>query len=151
VQLPDSEWLFLAFVVLVVLVVLWLPICAFISILSGWRELAERFKSDAPLEGERFRFRSGAMGARFFPVNYGSCLFATVGPKGFALSILVLFRFLHPRLVVSWSAVERCEPVKYWFMNYIAVHIIGFSRRILLNGSLGRKVLETWSQARESS
>ena len=142
---PDSEWFFPAFVVF------WLAICGVLSIMGGWRELAERFKSDAPVEGERFRFRSGAMGSGLFPVSYGGCLFATVGPKGFALSILFLFRFLHPRLVVPWSAVERCEPVKFWFMNYIAVHIVGFGRRILFDGNLGKKVLETWTQARKSS
>lgn len=142
---PDSEWFFPAFVVF------WLAICGVLSIVGGWRELAERFKSDAPVEGERFRFRSGAMGSGLFPVSYGGCLFATVGPKGFALSILFLFRFLHPRLVVPWSAVERCEPVKFWFMNYIAVHIVGFGRRILFDGNLGKKVLETWTQARKSS
>jgi hypothetical protein len=142
---PESEWFFPAFVVF------WLAICGVLSITGGWRELAERFKSDALVEGERFRFRSGALGSGFFPVSYGGCLFATVGPKGFALSILFLFRFLHPRLVVPWSAVERCEPVKFWLMNYIAVHIVGFSRRILFRGSLGKKVLETWAQARKSS
>jgi hypothetical protein len=145
VPAPDSEWFFPAFVVF------WLAICGVLSIMGGWRELAERFKSDAPVEGERFRFRSGAMGSGLFPVSYGGCLFATVGPKGFALSILFLFRFLHPRLVVPWSAVERCEPVKFWFMNYIAVHIVGFGRRVLFDGNLGKKVLETWTQARKSS
>jgi len=145
VPAPDSEWFFPAFVVF------WLAICGVLSIMGGWRELAERFKSDAPVEGERFRFRSGAMGSGLFPVSYGGCLFATVGPKGFALSILFLFRFLHPRLVVPWSAVERCEPVKFWFMNYIAVHIVGFGRRILFDGNLGKKVLETWTQMRKSS
>lgn len=142
---PASEWFLPAFVVF------WVAICGVLSIMGGWRELAERFKSDAPLEGERFRFRSGAMGWGHFPVSYGGCLFATVGPSGFALSILFLFRFLHPRLVVPWSAVERCEPVRFWFVNHVAVHIVGFGRRILLGGSLGKKVLETWTQVRKAS
>jgi len=149
---PEPVWAVPEFVVasfVLVLVVISLGIWGVISVVSGWRELAERFKSDASLEGEQFRFRSGAMGPRYFPVNYGSCLFATVGQNGFALSLLFLFRFLHPRLVIPWSAVERCEPVKYWFMNYIAIHIVGFGRRILLGGGLGKKVLETWTQTRK--
>lgn len=144
--MSDPEWFFAVFAVAAVaFTAFWLGICRLLSATSGWQELAERFKSDAPLEGERFRFRSGAMGGRYFPVSYGGCLFATVGPKGFALSILFLFRFSHPRLVVPWSAVERCEPVRYWFMNCIAMHIRGFRRRILLDGSLAKKVVEQWT------
>ena len=139
---PDPVWFFPLFLVF------WLAICAVISVISGWRELAERFASNAPIEGERFRFQSGSMGSGLFPVSYGGCLFVTVGRKGFALSILILFRFLHPRLVIPWTAVERCEPVRFWFMNHIAVHVAGFRRRVLFSGSLGKKMLETWAQAR---
>jgi len=142
---PDSEWFFPAFVVF------WLAICGGLSLMGGWYHLGERFKSDEPLDGERFRFRSGAIGWGAFPVSYGSCLFATVGHKGFALSVLFLFRFMHPRLVISWSAVERCENVRFWFMKQVAVHVAGFNRRFLFGGALGSKILEAWTQSRGAS
>ena len=142
---PDSEWFLPAFVVV------WLSVCGTLSIVSGWYYLAERYKSGEPIDGERFRFRSGAIGWNAFPVNYGGCLFATVGAKGFALSILFPFRFLHPRLMIPWSDVERCEPTKYWFKKRVAVHVTGFDRRFLFQGSLGEKLLEAWAQARRSS
>src|SRR4051812_36182274 len=85
--------------------IFWLMICGGLAFASGWRELAAVYKSDSPLDGERFRFASGAVGAGYFPVGYRNCLFATVGPQGFELSMLWLFRFLHPKIVIPWSAV----------------------------------------------
>lgn len=139
------EWFFPAFVVF------WLAICGALSLLGGWYELSRRFNSSEPIDGERFYFRSGALGSGPLPVSYGSCLFVTVGPRGFALSILFPFRFLHPRLVIPWSAVERCEKVKFWFTNQVAVHVAGFHRRLWFSGALGRKILEVWTHARGRS
>jgi hypothetical protein len=139
----DTEWFFPA------IVGLWLAFSGFLSIFGGWHELAERFSDGKSLEGERFRFRSGAIGWKLFPVNYGNCLFVTVSQDGFALSIL-LIRFMHPKLVIPWSAVQRCEPVKFWFVKYIAVYINGFKQRILFSGSLGQTILDTWTRERET-
>ena len=142
---PDSAWFLPAFVVF------WLAICGVLSLMGGWYHLSEKFKSDAPIDGERFRFRSGVIGWGAFPVNYGGCLFATVGTKGFALSVLFPFRFLHPRLVIPWSAVERCEHVRFWFMKRVTVHVAGFNRRLLFGGGLGSRILEAWTQSRRAS
>lgn len=126
----------------------WLTMTGAISFLSGWHELAQRFGSGDSIDGERFRFRSAAIGWPAFPVSYGGSLFATVGARGFMLSILFPYRFLHPPLVIPWAEVERCEPVRYWFRRHAAVYVKGFSRRLLFRGSLGDKVLSTWKQAR---
>jgi hypothetical protein len=142
---PDSEWFVPAFIVF------WLVISGVLSLMGGWYRLAERFKSDESIDGEQFRFRSGAIGWGMFPVSYGSCLIATVGSKGFALSVLFPFRFLHPRLVIPWSAVERCEHVKFWFMKQGAVHVSGFNRRLVFGGALGTKILDSWTQSRRGS
>jgi hypothetical protein len=142
---PDSEWFFPAFVVF------WLAICGTLSLLGGWHELAERFKTGEAVEGERFRFRSGAIGWRAFPVSYGGCLFASVGPKAFRLSILFPFRFLHPPLVIPWAEVERCEPTKLWFMKYVAVYVKDFGRCLMFDGSLGQKMLDMWMQIHKAS
>jgi len=142
---PGTEWFFPA------IVVLWLAFSGFLSLLGGWHELAERFSDGKTLAGERFRFRSGAIGWKLFPVNYGNCLFVTVGRDGFALSIFLLIRFMHPTLVIPWSAVERCEPVRFLFVNYVAVYITGFKRRVLFTGSLGKKILDAWTRQGKSA
>jgi hypothetical protein len=137
----DTEWYLPAGVVL------WLAFSGFLSIFGGWHELAERFSDGKFLDGERFRFRSGAIGGKLFPVNYGNCLFVTVGREGFALSVFLLFRFMHPTLVIPWSAVERCEPVRFFLVHYVAVYVTGFKRRILFSGNMGEKILDTWKSS----
>lgn len=126
-------------------------ICGVLSLLGGWYHLAAQFKSDALVEGELFRLRSGSMGWEAFPISYRSTLFATVGAQGFALSVLFPFRFLHPQLVIPWSAVERCEYVKVWFADRVAVHIAGCSRRLLFSGDLGATILEAWTHSRRAT
>jgi hypothetical protein len=43
-----------------------------------------------------------------------------VGPEGIALSILFPFRFLHPRLLMPWAAIERCETVRFLGFSFAA-------------------------------
>jgi len=138
---PDSGWFVPA------LAGIWLVVSGAASFASGWHELAKRFRSEVSIEGERFRFRQGAMGWPAFPVSYGF-LFATVGPRGFALSIFFLWRFLHPPLVIPWTEVDRCEPTRRWFRTYAVIHVKGFGRRLMFPGSLGDKLLSTWKEAR---
>ena len=138
---PDSEWF------LVYSLVLWLSVCGVLSLMSGWHELSRRFKASEDIEGERFSFRSAAIGWAAFPVSYGSCLFVTVGPKGIALSILFPFRFLHPGLLIPWAAVQRCDRVTFFFMRHVALHIDGFSRRLLFRGRVGERILGVCAQA----
>jgi hypothetical protein len=139
---PDSPWFLPAFVVL------WIVICGTISLMGGWHNLSETFKSNESLDGERFRFRSASFGWKLFPVSYGGCLFATVGSNGFALSVLPPFRFMHPRLVIPWSAVERCEEVKSWFTNRVAVYVQG--TRLVFAGALGAALFEAWTTERRA-
>ena len=138
----DAKWLLVGFVVL------WLLMSGLVSWLSGWYGLSRRFHNADAVDGERFSFRSAAIGWRWFPISYGNCLFATIGSKGLALSILFPFRFLHPPLLIPWSAIDRCEEVKFWFRRPVAVSVAGFNRRLLFGGSLGRRIFEEWSQAR---
>jgi len=138
----DLAWIAPAFAVF------WLVLTGALSHLSGWHELAKRFRSDDSIEGRRFRFRSAAIGWPYFPVSYGGSLFATVGPRGFTLSIFFLYRFLHPPLLIPWTEIERCEPTRRWLRTYTAISIKNFRRRLMFPGGLGEKLLSTWNQAR---
>lgn len=127
-------------------VLFWMAITGVVSLVGGWHELSNRFRCYEAIDGRRFSFASGAMGWAFFPVNYGTCLFVTVGPTGFALSVLFPFRFLHPQLVIPWSEVERCEQMTRFLSRYVVVQVAGVSRRISLSGKAGTAVFETWAQ-----
>ena len=101
--LLEPQWFFPFFALF------WFTVTALLAILSGWRSLATYFRTEAPVEGEQFRFVSGSMGARFFPVSYRNCLFVTVNETGFGLSILALLRLLSPPLFIPWEAVASVE------------------------------------------
>jgi len=140
VSAPDSGWFFPLFILM------WLAISAALSLIGGWHALADRFASMESVEGDRYRFRTADIGWGPWPVSYGACLFLTVGPKAFSMSVLFVFRFLHPRLVIPWDAVERCDRVKFWLMNRVAVHVKGSNRRILFPGVVGERIFGAWTE-----
>ena len=86
-----------------------------------------------------------SLGSGLFPVNYGNCLFVTVGHLGLALSVLFMFRILHPPLLIPWSAIEAVRPEKFWFMTRIAVYVRGLNKRLLFPRRVGKKILETFN------
>jgi hypothetical protein len=71
--------------------------------LSGWRELAKYYRSDAPFEGERWRFRSCNM--RLL-THYGGCVTVGANEYGLYLTLFSLFRIGHPPLLIPWNEVR---------------------------------------------
>jgi hypothetical protein len=71
----------------------------------------------------------------------------TRGRHGLAVSILWPFRFMHPPLLLPWSAIERCEETRFWLVRVVAVHARGFEgRRLLRGGRVGHAILTAWAQ-----
>ena len=142
---PNSPW-FLPFFVLT-----WLAVAGLLAALSGWSSLATQFRASQPVEGERFRFASASIGARWLPVSYGNCLFVTVAPAGLRLSILFPFRFMSPPLYIPWSNVESVEEGRFLFMPFVAIRLVGHWSRIKLYGRLGQQVLRAHARARSKN
>lgn len=103
----QPQWFFPLFALM------WVAISFLLSQTSGWSKLAAQFKSKQVAEGEQFRFVSGSMGIRPFPVSYGGCLFLTVNEVGFRLSLLFPFRLFCPPLFIPWKAVESVEQKRF--------------------------------------
>ena len=95
-----------AWVVLLVVALLWLGVSAMLARIGGWSTLAGPFRARYPVVGERFRFVSASMGKARLPVNYKGCLFMVVNRHGLHISVLFPFRFRSPPLFIPWSAVE---------------------------------------------
>ena len=120
----------------------WVGATVLLSVMSGWHQLASRFRATSPIEGERCRFASLSLGTGAFPMSYRNCIFVTVGRSGFVMSVLFLYRMFHPPIYVPWSAVETVHPEQRWFLMCTAVYIRGFEKRLLFRGRAGRKILE---------
>lgn len=139
--LLEPQWFFPFFVIF------WAGITGLLAILGGWAGLAGYFRADGQVEGERFRFVSGSVGARFLPVSYGSCLFLTVNQTGFRLAILFLFRMLSPPLFIPWKAVVAVEPKRFLFFRYTVVHLRDQWPRISIRGTAGRQLELAYGRA----
>jgi hypothetical protein len=139
----EPQWFFPMFVVG------WFTVCGLLAFLSGWRFLAQRFPAPAQIQGERFRFVSASMGAvPWFPVNYSSCLFVTIGQTGFALSLLFPFRFLSPLLLLPWSQVESVEEKAWFFGRRTVVRMNNSAVKLTLFGKVGPSVAAAYARAR---
>ena len=121
----------------------WFGICAILAHASGWHRLASRFQPSNSVEGDRFRFASGCMGASTrFPVSYRNCLFLTVGKTGFLMSLFFPFRFRCPPFFIPWVEVESITEERYWFVLCAVIHIRGFSTRIMLSGKAAQSITQ---------
>ena len=97
-----------------IFVAFWLGISWFIS-LNGWSQLSKHFRaseavSQAPATS--FSMQSGTLrkvGSVGFGGNYRGALTIRCGPAGLGLSVMPLFRFGHPPLLVPWSALGSIE------------------------------------------
>ena len=110
--------------------------CIF-SLLSGWHSLGERFRSTMRSTGKCY-FASIDMGQEGVTVRCGA--FVRFDSVGISLSVFPLFRFLHPRLFIPWTAIKKCKRERIFFAEYTVVYISKSSIRILFHGRLGREL-----------
>lgn len=136
---PESPW-FLPF-----FAVMWFLMCGVLAALSGWSSLAGHFRSGQPIQGERFRFASAAIGTRWFSVSYSGCLFFTVAPTGLGLSLFFPFRVMSPALFIPWSQVESVTAKRFLFMRSTVLRIHGQWSQLRVYGRPGVSILKAYS------
>ena len=107
----DNPYLFPIF-----FVGMWLFISALFSMISGWWSLAEVFRATArPEGGERIRSQVKQVG--WVPENRVTHMVAA--PAGLYLYASLLFRFLHPALLIPWSSVGKAQRISiFWWPTY---------------------------------
>ena len=82
----------------------------FAAWLTGWSELASRYRTDAAFEGQKWRFQSAQM--RYMS-HYNGCLSFGANSQGVYISTWAMFRIAHAPLFVPWSEL-RVEPKRRW-------------------------------------
>jgi hypothetical protein len=130
---------------------LWLGMSGLLAFSSGWVSLAKRYATTGSTTGTSSWFASGAIGRRFLPVSYGSCLFVTTNSDGLHLSIFFIFRFLCPPLFIPWSEFESVEKGRHWFFPCYVLTIRKHWVRILLYAWTGRRAKESYESAKRQS
>jgi hypothetical protein len=90
-----------------------------ISMIGGWRRLAEFFPANDPPIGQRFRMQSGSVGS----VNYSSCLTIYSGPDGVYLATMWPFRLGHPPLLIPWSEIHDAKTRRILWMEDVLFEV----------------------------
>src|SRR5262245_14953978 len=138
--LIESVWFF-AFVV-----AMWFVIGVALAYGSGWRALAERFRSTRSIEGERFRFVSGSVSAsKWSSVQCRGCFFVTVGSEGFLLSVFFPLRLGSPPLFIPWTEVESVTEQFARLVDCAVICLRGLPTRIVIVGPAGQRVGQAYA------
>jgi hypothetical protein len=103
------------YLVPVLLIALWLFISAFNAVVSGWWLLALNFRATEKPDGQMVTGQVKQMG--FVPENRVTHMI--ISPVGLYLYASLLFRFLHPALLIPWSSVQHARKIKrLWWTTY---------------------------------
>jgi len=94
---------------------LWLFISALFAFGSGWWSLARRFRAAARPEGQEVVGQVKKMGL----LRENRITHLIVSESGLYLYPSLLFRFLHPALLIPWSRVGQAQKIKtLWWHTY---------------------------------
>jgi hypothetical protein len=127
----------------VVFPIIWIAICIFLSRMSGWHKLAEKYPRIDFISGEKWRFRSAKLR---YSVGYNSCVNFVANREGLGISIFFIFRVGHPPLFIRWTDIEISKETKL-FRNVIRFTVgRDFPIPILVHKSLGHKIMEAAGQ-----
>ena len=140
----QPQWLPLTFIVM------WIVITGLLAHLSGWAGLSSYLRATAPPGGEHFRFVSGSMGLKFFPVSYSGCLFLDVNTEGFRLSVLFPFRLQSPPLFVPWAQVATVTEKRFLFMEFTDLRLRDHWPTISIRGKAGKAIREASARSYSS-
>lgn len=85
----------------------------FAAWLTGWSELAARYRTDVPFEGETWRFQSAQ--TRYMS-HYNGCLTYGANLQGLYVSTWFVFRVAHPALLIPWHELQM-NPQRRWLIE----------------------------------
>ena len=106
---------------------MWCTVAFFLSRVSGWSKLAERYRAASAPQGERFLWNSAQVGA----VSFRSCLNMTVSDAGFYMIPVLVFGLFMPGLLIPWSDVRFEGFRKILFFRFACFRLGGADGPVL--------------------
>ena len=98
---------------------MWCGVIFLLSMLGGWRDLAESFPDRGQPCDRSFRMQSGRLGF----INYSSILTIHSGPQGLRVAVLGPFRLGHPSLFIPWSAIHNATTKRSLWMETVSFEL----------------------------
>lgn len=135
-------WIVIAFAI--VFPLFWALVIGFISLISGWQRLAQRYRATEPATGQRWTWQRGMVGW----AGYNNVLTLTANEQGLFMEVMRLFGFGHPRLFIPWHEFREAKVVNYFLRRQVKAKI-GFPPlatvhlpAAVFEETAGQKVLE---------
>ena len=94
-------WIFVLFAIV------WVVVGVLIAWVSGWRSLAERYRTEREFPGHKRRMQSAQMRAA---CNYNNILTLASDAEGITMGLSLNMFLGHPRLSIPWADVRVEEP-----------------------------------------
>jgi len=94
----------------------WYALCFFISFMTGWHTLAQRFRTQAEPYGD-----TKTAGPFSYTVymrhwsHYGGVIRLTAAADALYASVLFPFRIGHPSLCIPWSEIQFGRTKRLWW------------------------------------
>ncbi|HTR40846.1 MAG TPA: hypothetical protein VMH87_04460 [Pseudomonadales bacterium] len=98
---------------------MWCFVSLAISMLGGWRRLAESFPARGEPSGKQFSMQGGKVGQ----ANYSGCLTIYSSPEGLYLSIMFPFRLGHPPLFIPWDAIHNVKTRRFLWVESVTFDV----------------------------
>jgi len=147
-RINQHPFLFVGGVVVWILL-FWIFVVNMISLASGWRLLARRFRQQLPFMGARRKWQRAVIRG----AGYNGCLIVGADPMGLFLDIMVMFRPGHPALFIPWTEITlRHEP---WLPTEPVEIRLGSGEQVKfrIRGALASKIQQaagtSWVVARD--
>ena len=91
-----------------------------VMVISGWNELAERFRYSGKFKGRIYRFRAGGP-SRWPPIGESSAigtLSVGMNDDGLYVVPMIPFRLFHQPLLIPWTEIRAAPYVRLFFLGY---------------------------------
>lgn len=99
---------------------MWIFTAYLAALTSGWRQLAKRFRTQAPFAGRKWRMQSANM--RWFS-NYNNVLTIGADEAGLFMVPMILFRVWHPPLFISWNEISVAGTRQVLFVRLFELRL----------------------------
>jgi len=128
-------------------------VSSLISLIGGWIFLARKYP-DQPFKPEQsFSLNSAYLGRIIG--GYRSCISVGINSFELRLSILPVFRLMHPPIVIPWSEVRSCGQSRlFGFRSGLRLDVAQWPRPIYLYSFLGKygdaraTILRNWEASK---
>jgi hypothetical protein len=117
-----SMWLIVALVIVIwpiFFVALWAAIVMMMSLIGGWRRLAQVYRTIDTPTGKAIPYVTGMVGAS----RYKRLLTITTNERGMFIEIRWVFRLGHPSLFIPWRDIHNARKMNLFYWEFIAFDV----------------------------